>query len=68
MTYETIEVSPVLNAEQLKSLRFQLLTAAHGRPITTNTLILCEGKIKALLLRDALPNTHYRPALKALGA
>jgi hypothetical protein len=67
MTYEIVEVSPVLNAEQLKRLKFQLLTAAHGRLITTNTLIKCEDKIKALLLRDSLPDTHYRPALKALG-
>jgi hypothetical protein len=65
MTYETIEVSPVLNAEQLKSLRFRLLTADHGRPIERSTLIRCEGKVKALLLRNALPDTHYRPALKA---
>jgi hypothetical protein len=67
MTYETIEVSPVLNAEQLKSLRFRLLTADHGRLITTNTLVRCEGKIRALLLRQSLSYDHYRPALKALG-
>jgi hypothetical protein len=67
MMYETIEVSPVLNAKQLKSLRFQLLTADHGRLITTNTLIECEGKVKALLLKDSLPESHFRPALKALG-
>jgi hypothetical protein len=67
MMYETREVSPVLNAEQLKSLRFRLLTADHGRPITKNALIMCEGKIKALFLKDVLPAHHVRPALKALG-
>jgi hypothetical protein len=66
MTYETIEVSPALNDEQLKSLRFQLLSAAHGRLIQSNTLVLCDGTVKALLLRDALSESHWRPALKAL--
>ena len=67
MTYETIEVSPVLNDEQLKSLRFQLLNAAHGRPIKRNTLVLCQGKTKALLLRSALGEQSQSWALKALG-
>ncbi len=66
MTYETIEVSPVLTDERLKSLRFQLLNAAHGKLIERSTLVKCEGKIKALFLRSALGGWSINWALKAL--
>jgi len=67
MRIETLDVNPTLRAEQLEPLRNQLLTAAHiGTRIEHSTLITCEGQIKALLLKEELPDAHYRPALKAL--
>jgi hypothetical protein len=67
MRIATLDVVPQLSAEQLESLRHQLLTAARvGTRIKNNTLITCEGQVKALLLKGELPEAHYRPALKAL--
>lgn len=67
MRIATLDVVPALKAEQLESLRHQLLTAAHRRRvIDSNTLITCEGQLKALLLKGEIPDAHYRSALKAL--
>lgn len=67
MRIATLDVAPLLTAEQLGRLRHRLLTAEHvGTRIKSSTLITCQGQVKALLLKEELPQSHYRPALKAL--
>ena len=67
----TVDVTPKLNKEQLESLRFQLLTPAHGEPITRSVQITCEGKVKALFLKgtegnEPIKTISCKAALRAL--
>jgi hypothetical protein len=65
-----LDLQPVMTGGQLKSLRFQLLTAADGRLIEHSTLVTCEDTVKALYLKanDYKPITDlsYRAALRGL--
>jgi hypothetical protein len=61
-----IDVPSLLNAEQLESLRFRLLKPSLGTLIEENMLVTCDGKFKALLLREVLRDDFYRYALRAL--
>jgi hypothetical protein len=61
-----IDVPAVLTAEQLESLRFRLLKPSHGTLIEQNTLVTCDGKLKALFLQGVLRDETYRYALRGL--
>lgn len=63
MNINHIDVPSVLTAEQLESLRFQLLKPSHGALIEENT---CEGKLKAVLLRGVIHDSAYCYALRGL--
>lgn len=74
MLIPTFEVTPKLHKEQLESLRFQLLTPAHGQLIKHSVRISCEGKVKALYLKSEaadgadkpIKDISYKAALRAL--
>jgi len=61
-----IDVPSVLTAEQLEALRFRLLKPSHGTLIEENMLVTCDGKLKALLLREVIREETYKYALRAL--
>jgi len=61
-----IDLPSLLNAEQLESLRFRLLRPSHGTLIEENMLVTCDGKLKALLLREVIREETYKYALRAL--
>jgi hypothetical protein len=61
-----IDVPSLLNAEQLEALRFRLLKPSLGTLIEENILVTCDGKFKALLLREVLRDDFYWYALRAL--
>lgn len=61
-----LDVPSVLNAEQLESLRFQLLQPSYGTLIEENMLVTCDGKLKALLLKGVIRDDAYRYALRGL--
>jgi len=67
---DEIVVTPVLNQEQLESLKFQLLTPSHGKLIERSTRVMCDGKIKAMYLSSKdyplIRRWSYKMALDGL--
>jgi hypothetical protein len=64
---EVMDVVPALNNEQLGSLRpQQLLSSRHGQILHNDVLVACEGRVKALYLKNVLREDSYRYALGGL--
>lgn len=64
--FPTLEVQPALTGKPLEALCFQRLNECHGKLVTGSVKVMCEGKLKALFLKEDISQGSYVAALHAL--